>query len=405
MPTAIHDIFRFIKLYSPDGSNLELTLEADSVTDSLSIRRGDGVSWQVPIVQPGGTIAVTVGFHTGTGQITGAFYIDGVERKTITLVKGQTYIFDQSDASNAGYGGYNHPLTFSNTDDGSVSGAITGDEYATGITYLIDDVAVSKADYGLNFTTTTNRKIKIELNDSAPNTFYYHSFNNLDQGGQILTSAGNDLMMIDVDYSLDVPPGTTKIELTDVNAGTSHVELSATGGITLTRKSANEIEIGSFAVAEIDTLHTVTKRNAITTNKLYMEDLEVGDVQSATQDGFVSPSVEFLGTGRVDDPLRLQVAEREITSNTITKTFLFNSQPAPGVLQYTIGYQLDSGTSASSVTASIQRYNTVTTIWQTIDTITGVAGIPYEVSNLYNETDAAGGQYRVVYNIDRKSVV
>ena len=163
MPTAIHDIFRFIKLYSPDGSNLELTLEADSVTDSLSIRRGDGVSWQVPIVQPGGTIAVTVGFHTGTGQITGAFYIDGVERKTITLVKGQTYIFDQSDASNAGYGGYNHPLTFSNTDDGSVSGAITGDEYATGITYLIDDVAVSKADYGLNFTTTTNRKIKIEL--------------------------------------------------------------------------------------------------------------------------------------------------------------------------------------------------------------------------------------------------
>ena len=399
MPTAIHDIFRFIKLYSPDGSNLELTLEADSVTDSLSIRRGDGVSWQVPIVQPGGTIAVTVGFHTGTGQITGAFYIDGVERKTITLVKGQTYIFDQSDASNAGYGGYNHPLTFSNTDDGSVSGAITGDEYATGITYLIDDVAVSKADYGLNFTTTTNRKIKIELNDSAPNTFYYHSFNNLDQGGQILTSAGNDLMMIDVDYSLDVPPGTTKIELTDVNAGTSHVELSATGGITLTRKSANEIEIGSFAVAEIDTLHTVTKRNAITTNKLYMEDLEVGDVQSATQDGFVSPSVEFLGTGRVDDPLRLQVAEREITSNTITKTFLFNSQPAPGVLQYTIGYQLDSGTSASSVTASIQRYNTVTTIWQTIDTITGVAGIPYEVSNLYNETDAAGGQYRVVYNI------
>lgn len=399
MPTAIHDIFRFIKLYSPDGSNLELTLEADSVTDSLSIRRGDGVSWQVPIVQPGGSVNVSVGFHTGTGQITGAFYIDGVERKTITLVKGQTYIFDQSDASNAGYGGYNHPLTFSNTDDGSVSGAITGDEYATGITYLIDDVAVSKVDYGLNFTTTTNRKIKIELNDSAPNTFYYHSFNNLDQGGQILTSAGNDLMMIDVNYSLDVPPGTTKIELTDVNAGTSHVELSATGGITLTRKNANEIEIGSFAVAEIDTLHTVTKRNAITTNKLYMEDLEVGDVQSATQDGFVSPSVEFLGTGTVDDALRLQVAEREITSNTVTKTFLFNSQPAPGVLQYTIGYQLDSGTSATSVTASIQRYNTVTTIWQTIDTITGVAGIPYEVSNLYNETDAAGGQYRVVYNI------
>lgn len=399
MPTAIHDIFRYIKLYSPDGSNLEMTLEADSVTDTLSIRRGDGVSWNVPTVQPSGNIAVTVGFHTGTGQITGAYYIDGVERKTITLVRGQTYIFDQSDASNAGYGGYNHPMTFSNTDDGAVSVAISGEEYATGVTYLIDDLPVSKADYRLNFTTTTNRKIKIELSDSAPNTFYYCSHDNIDQGGQILTSAGNDLMMIDVDYSLDVPPGTTNIELTDVNAATTHVELSAAGGIQLTRKNANEIEISSFAVAEIDTLHTVTTRNAITTNKLYMEDLEVGDVQSATQDGFVSPSSEFLGTGRIDDALRLQVAEREITSNTVTKTFAFNSQPAKGVLNYTVGYQLDSGTSASSVTASIQRYNPITTIWQTLDTISGVGGVPYEFSNLYNEADANGGQYRVVFNI------
>lgn len=399
MPTAIHDIFRYIKLYSPDGSNLEMTLEADSVTDTLSIRRGDGVSWNVPTVQPSGNIAVTVGFHTGTGQITGAYYIDGVERKTITLVRGQTYIFDQSDSSNAGYGGYNHPMTFSNTDDGAVSVAISGEEYATGVTYLIDDLPVSKADYRLNFTTTTNRKIKIELSDSAPNTFYYCSHDNIDQGGQILTSAGNDLMMIDVDYSLDVPPGTTNIELTDVNAATTHVELSAAGGIQLTRKNANEIEISSFAVAEIDTLHTVTTRNAITTNKLYMEDLEVGDVQSATQDGFVSPSSEFLGTGRIDDALRLQVAEREITSNTVTKTFAFNSQPAKGVLNYTVGYQLDSGTSASSVTASIQRYNPITTIWQTLDTISGVGGVPYEFSNLYNEADANGGQYRVVFNI------
>jgi hypothetical protein len=399
MPTAIHDIFRFIKLYSPDGSTLEQTLEADAINDTLQMRRGDGVSWSVPTTSPGGTIAVTVGFHTGTGQATGAFYLDGTERNTITLVKGQTYIFDQSDASNAGYGGYNHPMTFSNTDDGAVSGAISGEEYATGVTYLIDDNPVSKTIYRQDFTTTTNRKIKIELNDSAPGTLYYCSHDNIDQGGQILTTAGNDLMMINVDYSLDVPPGTTNIELTDVNAATTHVELSSAGGIQLTRKNANEIEISSFAVAEIDTLHTVTTRNAITTNKLYMEDIEVGDVTSATQDGFVSPSSEFLGTGRVDDALRLAVDQREITTNTVTQTFTFNSQAAPGVLNYTIGYQLDSGTSATAVTASIQRYNTVTTIWETLDTVSGVGGVPYEVSNMYNEASASGGQYRVVYNI------
>jgi len=398
MPTAIYDIFRYIKLYSPDGSTLEQRLEADNVNDSLKIRRGDGVSWNVPTVSPDATIAVTLGFDTGGGLSMGAMYLDGVEQKALTLQKGQTYTFDQSDATNASYGGYLSPLVLSNTADGAVSGAISGEEYATGVTYLLDDVAVTKTNYKLGFTGTTNRKVKLELNDSAPGTLYYGSHDNVGQGGTITTTAGDDIMMIDVDYSLDVPPGTTNIELTDVNSATTHVELSATGGIQLTRKNANEIEIGSFAVAEIDTLHTVTKRNAITTNQLYIQDIEVGNITSSTtEDGFVSPTSEFLGNGTVDNALRLAVDQKEITSNTVTKTFTFNSKPSKGVLQYTVGYQLDSGTTASAVSASIQRFNGVT--WTTLDTVSGVAGIPYEISNLYNEADNSGGQYRVVFAV------
>lgn len=398
MPTAIYDIFRYIKLYSPDGSTLEQRLEADNVNDSLKIRRGDGVSWNVPTVSPDATIAVTLGFDTGGGLSMGAMYLDGVEQKALTLQKGQTYTFDQSDATNASYGGYLSPLVLSNTADGAVSGAISGEEYATGVTYLLDDVAVTKTNYKLGFTGTTNRKVKLELNDSAPGTLYYGSHDNVGQGGTITTTAGDDIMMIDVDYSLDVPPGTTNIELTDVNSATTHVELSATGGIQLTRKNANEIEIGSFAVAEIDTLHTVTKRNAITTNQLYIQDIEVGNITSSTtEDGFVSPTSEFLGTGTVGDALRLAIDQREITSNTVTKTFTFNSKPSKGVLQYTVGYQLDSGTSATAVSASLQRFNGVT--WSTLDTVSGVAGVPYEFSNLYNEADNSGGQYRVVFAI------
>ena len=394
--TAIHDFFRFIKLYSPDGSTLEQTLEADSVTDSLNVRRSDGVSWNVPGVAPGGTVAVTVGFATDDAKPQGNYYIGGVEKDSVVLTKGQTYIFDQSDTSNAGYGGYNHPLVFSNTPDGAVSGAISGQEYTTGVTYLIDDAQVSKADYKLNFTSTTNRKVKIELNDSAPTTFYYGSHDTPDQGGSVTTTSGSDLMQINVDYTLDVPPGTTNIELTDINSNTTHVELSATGGITLVRKNANEIEIGSFAVAETDTLHTVSTRNSITTNKLYIENIEIGNVTSATSDGFQSPSIEFIGTGLIDQPLRLAVAEREITTNTVTKTFTFTAQNAPGILHYTVGHQLDSGTSATSVSTSIQRFNGVT--WDTLDTVSGIGGIPYEVSNMYNDV-ASSSQYRVVYAV------
>tara|TARA_A200000113_G_scaffold48795_1_gene40008 strand:+ start:1327 stop:4551 length:3225 start_codon:yes stop_codon:yes gene_type:complete len=398
MPTAIYDIFRYIKLYSPDGTTLEQTLEADNTQDSLSIRRGDGISWNVPTVSPGATITVTVGFDTGGGVAMGAYYLDGVEQKALTLQKGQVYTFDQTDATNSSYGGYLSPMVFSNTADGAVSGAISGEEYETGVTYLLDDVAVTKANYKLGFTGATTRKIRLELNDSAPTTFYYGSHDNVGQGGTITTTAGNDIMMIDVDYSLDVPPGTTKIELTDVNAETTHVELSAAGGIQLTRKSGSEIEIGSFAVAEIDTLHTVSKRNAITTNQLYIQDIEVGNITSSTtEDGFVSPTSEFLGNGTVGNALRLAVDQKEITSNTVTKTFTFNSKPSKGVLQYTVGYQLDSGTSATAVSASIQRFNGVT--WTTLDTVSGVAGVPYEFSNLYNEADNSGGQYRAVFTI------
>ena len=43
--TAYYDFFRYIKLYSPDGTTLESTIEADSVTDSINFVRGNGVAW------------------------------------------------------------------------------------------------------------------------------------------------------------------------------------------------------------------------------------------------------------------------------------------------------------------------------------------------------------------------
>ena len=66
-------------------------------------------------------IAVTV-VNPGSGNY---FYYDG-GLQAITLSKGQTYRFDQSDSSNA-----THPLRFSTTSDGTHGG---GSEYTTGVT-------------------------------------------------------------------------------------------------------------------------------------------------------------------------------------------------------------------------------------------------------------------------------
>ena len=60
--------------------------------------------------------------------IAGLYYIDGSRQTAITLNKGQTYRFDQSDASNA-----SHPLLFSAIADGTHGG---GSEYTTGVTVV-----------------------------------------------------------------------------------------------------------------------------------------------------------------------------------------------------------------------------------------------------------------------------
>ena len=44
-------------------------------------------------------IAVTVGVDNVGGQSTGVFYLDAVEKPSIGLKKGITYIFNQSDNS------------------------------------------------------------------------------------------------------------------------------------------------------------------------------------------------------------------------------------------------------------------------------------------------------------------
>jgi len=100
------------------------------------------------------TITYTV---TASG---GKFYIDGAQNPTLTFIKGNTYIFDQSDSSNAA-----HPLRFSTNSNGIP-------QYTTGVT-----VNGTQGQSGANTT--------IVVDNSAPSTLYYYCTNHANMGNSI----------------------------------------------------------------------------------------------------------------------------------------------------------------------------------------------------------------------------
>ena len=130
--------------------------------------------------------AVTVGIDTVAGQASGVFYIDGVEKPVLNLVRGITYIFDQSDDTNKNYGGLYHPLMFSTTENGALVEG--GGHYNVGVVYIINDDPVSMADYVSKFTSATTRKVLLTVKSVTPAQIYYWCHFHLNQGNSLKVS-------------------------------------------------------------------------------------------------------------------------------------------------------------------------------------------------------------------------
>lgn len=152
---------------------------------------------------------VTVGVDTANGQATGVFYIDGVEKPQLNLVRGYTYLFDQSDETNNSYAGLWHPLMFATTPNGDLIEG--GAHYNPGIVYLLDDDPVSMRYYTDNFQRATTKKVLFTVKSSAPDTLYYWCHFHTNQGNSITvadpgTGSGSG-GGASVDIS-DTPPGS-----------------------------------------------------------------------------------------------------------------------------------------------------------------------------------------------------
>ena len=161
----------------------------------------------------GGTVnvAVTVGVDNVNGQATGVFYFDGVEKPALySINRGVTFIFDQSNASNATYNSQAHPLMFSTGSDGDHNG---NGHYMTGVQYKLDGANVTMAGYVSGFAAATTRTAEFTVAANAPDTLYYWCHSHTGQGNSFQVSQGPWVQLLDKSSSIG--------ELRDVNLSTA----------------------------------------------------------------------------------------------------------------------------------------------------------------------------------------
>ena len=152
--------------------------------NSIWSNHAPSVTYQWQKKDGGTTINVTVGTDTVGGQSTGVFYFDGVERpNNFEFERGETYIFDQSDSSNATWNTQEHPLMHSTTYDGELAG---GSHYMMGVTYKLDGVTVNMAGYVSGFGSATTRTIEMIVQPNAPATLYYWCHFHTGQGNALV---------------------------------------------------------------------------------------------------------------------------------------------------------------------------------------------------------------------------
>ena len=148
----------------------------------------------------GATINYKVSVGTGTLSTGGSgniYFIDGNPTKTLSLIKGFTYVFDLSDSSNSG-----HPFGFKNASDGA---------YTTGVT--------TSGTAGSASATVT---LVLATDASEPSRYYCTSHGN---------GMGNTISLIEASASTDplgaAQAGTTgsssPITVTGLSNGTSYI--------------------------------------------------------------------------------------------------------------------------------------------------------------------------------------
>ena len=137
------------------------------ITGFTAVKDADTILAQQTITASPTTTNYAVSVDAKSGGGGNAFYIDGVEAPALALTEGNTYIFNQDNATNFG-----HLLRFSETADGVNGG---GSAYTTGVTEV-------------GTPGNAGAYTQIVVATGAP-SLYYYCINHAGMGGAITTPA------------------------------------------------------------------------------------------------------------------------------------------------------------------------------------------------------------------------
>ena len=224
-------------------------------------------------------------------------------------------------------------------------------------------------------------------------------FENISEEQDTFTISGSE-------YDFEVPVGTTELRLYGrvgpVITDDQSIRFTVDRGINITRISDTELRFEGLGVTETDTLHSVTERGAITSNTIYLNNLEVGIIQSIpgedgitnfTSTGTTGVFINLTGDGTLDSPGEIDLPSTSETSKTVYVNF---TTPVSGTLTYSASYKAESALSTGSVILQRETPGSPGT-WVTIDSASGTTSrVAYTIQNVYAEPNTGPTNFRII---------
>ena len=357
--------------HKPDGSaDADVDLSAQVAVDVVARSLEGTNQWSVSVVTDAG--GARFAFSDGTKTYANPVF---------TLTAGETYVFDQSDASNA-----NHPIAFRNQAPGDVavssagtpgtSGAATSFEVPAGAASLRYSCALHGDGMG--------NTISVRARSDPVNTDTVQTFSVLysvsDAAGNEAAPAQRQVVVVDtVSPSISLTGGTVTLERavdTYVEPGFS----AADGADDLTSAVVVSNNVDAATVGDYHVNYDVTDKSGNVATRVSRQVL-VRDTRAPeiTVTGGTAQTVERYTT--YTDPGATAVDDGSV-SVAVTASGAVDTS-TPGV--YTLTYQ---STDAAGNTASATRQVTVSDTNDPVVTITGANPTYVELGSGYTELGA-----------------